>query len=108
MFHTFGREPVRREVDQIINEDNPQCVLKVGQSFYHNLYNYRIRITKIEAFAERPNFNTIYGSSFVSVSVYFPEDENGNNIELGNYNVNVTKLDKMGWILIKNTKEGSN
>ena len=106
-FHTFGREPVRREVNQVINEDEPQHILKVGQIFYHNLYNYKIRITKIEAFTRKPDFNTIYGSSFISLNVYFSEDESGEFVEIGDYCVNAKEFDKTGWIPIENMKEGS-
>ncbi|MFJ8529990.1 hypothetical protein [Bacillus sp. NPDC094106] len=93
------REPVRESAEEI-NSDNPsQINLKLEQKFAHPLYEYKMRISRIEAYKDESENGYTYGNASVFVKPYFQKDSN-NIVELDEYEISPKEINDGKWFLI--------
>ncbi|MEW9578151.1 hypothetical protein U9K47_22830 [Bacillus toyonensis] len=94
-------EAIRIPIEEINSDDPSQLHLKIGQRFAHPLYEYRMKIVKIEVYKDdSENKSTHYGNAFIFVKPYF-QKESTNIIELEEYEIRPKDINDGKWFLIK-------
>ncbi|PGZ96925.1 hypothetical protein COE51_16260 [Bacillus pseudomycoides] len=96
----WGYDPVMTEVEEIKGNKPSQMALKVGQHLAHNLYEYKIEITKIKVREDDKDCKSIYKNADIFVTTYFSKDNNGDYVKIGEYEIEPEHINEGKWFVI--------
>ncbi|MGG4265448.1 hypothetical protein [Peribacillus simplex] len=100
-FSPFYSEPKKQSVMEIISDTDKNISFKIGDTFVHGLYTYKIEITDILAYPRTPEYNTIFSTASIFIKAFFPKNDEGEFVEIGVFDVRIEKIIDNQWRLIE-------
>ncbi|HFJ9454148.1 TPA: hypothetical protein ACGW67_005472 [Bacillus tropicus] len=101
MYHgPFDYRPEKIEVNEVNSDITSEMSLRVGQKYAHPLYLYKIEITRIKAYKEKPEFGNIYSRSSIFIKPYVVRNS-GTVAEMKEYEIEPENINKDKWFLIE-------
>lgn len=100
-FSPFYNEQEKQSVMEIVSEADQNISYKVGDAFVHDLYSYKIKITDIQAYSSKPEYETIFRTASIFIKVFFPKNDEGEFVEIGVFDVRIDKIIDNQWRLIE-------